>query len=89
MVGFYDLGSAWTGNTPFATENSLNTIVINQENSPFQALIKNFNNPWLYSYGMGIRTVLLGYYMKFDLGWPVENYEVGSPKFYATLGYDF
>ena len=89
LIGFYDLGSAWTGNTPFATENSLNTIIINEENSPFQARIKNFNNPWLYSYGMGVRTVLLGYYMKFDLGWPVENYEIGSPKFYVTLGYDF
>ena len=43
---------------------------------PFNIKIKNYLNPWLYSYGVGMRTVMLGYYMKFDLAWPVENYEV-------------
>jgi len=89
LTGFFDFGSAWTGSTPFATENSLNTIIVGEQGSPFQARIKNFDNPWLYSYGIGVRTVLLGYYMKFDTAWPIENYRTGSPKFYVTLGYDF
>jgi hypothetical protein len=32
---------------------------------------------------------MLGYYMKFDLAWPVENYQVSKPRFYVTLGFDF
>ncbi len=89
FVGFYDIGSAWTGKSPFATENSVNTQFINSEGSPFQARIQNFNNPWLSSYGFGLRTVLLGYYMKFDLAYPIEDYTIGKPRFLVSLGYDF
>lgn len=89
FVGFYDIGSAWTGKSPFATENSVNTQFINNEGSPFQARIQNFNNPWLSSYGFGLRTVLLGYYMKFDLAYPIEDYTIGKPRFLVSLGYDF
>ncbi len=87
LIGFYDLGSAWTGSSPLADENSLNTEQIEAGN--FKARINNFGSAWLASYGAGIRTVLLGYYLKFDVAWPIEDYEVGSPKFYLTLGYDF
>ena len=89
FVGFYDIGSAWTGKSPFATENSVNTQIIKNEGSPFQAKIQNFKNPWLSSYGFGLRTVLLGYYMKFDLAYPIEDYKVGKPRFIVSLGYDF
>ncbi|MCZ6898848.1 MAG: translocation protein TolB [Bacteroidetes bacterium] len=89
LIGFYDIGSAWTGSAPFANENNLNTTVLKDENSPFQAKIKNFNNPWLSSYGTGVRTVLLGYFLKFDVAWPLEDFETKNPEFYVTLGYDF
>jgi len=89
FVGYYDIGSAWTGKSPFATENSVNTELIKSEGSPFQARIQNFKNPWLSSYGLGLRTVLLGYYIKFDLAYPIEDYEVGKPRFFVSLGYDF
>lgn len=89
FVGFYDIGSSWTGNSPFSEENSLNTEVI-EDGGPFRAEIKNFRNPWLQSYGAGIRTVLLGYYLKFDVAYPIEDNIVGErPKLYLTLGYDF
>lgn len=87
FIGFYDLGSSWTGNSPLSTENSVNTEVITQ--GVWQAEFKNFRNPWLQSYGFGMRTVLLGYYMKFDLAWPIEDYDVGSPRLHVTLGLDF
>jgi Tol biopolymer transport system component len=89
FVGFYDIGSSWTGNSPFSNENSVNTQIIKNEGSPFQAKIQNFKNPWLSSYGFGLRTVLLGYYMKFDLAYPIEDYKVGKPRFLVSLGYDF
>ncbi len=89
FIGFFDVGSAWDGSEIYPTENSLNREVIQVDGSPFEAVIKNFGTPWLASYGAGIRTVLLGYYIKFDTAWPIENYEVSNPKFYLTLGYDF
>lgn len=87
LIAFYDIGTSWSGPLPF---NSGTSVRIDRINSgPFQIDIKNFQNPWLYSYGAGMRTVMFGYYVKFDLAWPVQNFEVGKPQFLFTLGFDF
>ncbi len=88
-VGFYDIGSAWSGKPPFFRNNSINTEEINNPESPFRAVIQNYKNPWLSSAGFGIRTVLLGYYFKFDVAYPIVDYNVRDPRFFLTFGYDF
>jgi hypothetical protein len=87
FIGFYDIGTSWSGNPPFSSETSVSYNAI--KNGPFTAQIKNYLNPWLYSYGLGVRTVVFSYYVKFDLAWPVENYNVGKPRGFLTLGFDF
>jgi Tol biopolymer transport system component len=87
FIGFYDIGSSWTGGSPFSVDNRISSEIIKQ--GAFQAEIKDFINPWLYSYGIGMRTMLLGYYMRFDLAWPVENYTVKEPRLFVSLGFDF
>jgi Tol biopolymer transport system component len=87
FTAFYDIGTSWSGKPPFTSENSVSYNVI--KNGPFEAQIKNYLNPWLYSYGLGVRTVVFSYYLKFDLAWPVENYRVGKPRGFLTLGFDF
>ncbi len=89
LIGFYDIGSAWTGPSPWATENSVNTEILAPEGSPFKARIQNFKNPWLSSYGIGVRSMLLGYYVKFDVAFPIEDMVQKDAKFLFTLGYDF
>lgn len=89
LVGFYDIGSAWNDSAPWVRVNDQNTEVINTEGSPFVVVLNNFNNPWLQSYGAGLRTVLLNYYVKFDVARPIRNYETEDLKFYFTLGYNF
>ncbi len=89
FVGFTDVGTAWTGRGPFSRQNSLNTVPIGGGTNPFKAMVTNFKNPFLAGYGLGARTLLLGYYVKFDVAWGVEDYVVTSPKYYLTLGYDF
>jgi outer membrane protein assembly factor BamA len=91
FTAFYDIGSSWTGTPPFNSKNSVRTRVVpeNDSGSPFRVELNEYLNPWLYSYGLGFRTMMLGYYMKFDLAWPVENYEVKDPRLHVTLGFDF
>ncbi|WP_276373221.1 translocation protein TolB [Chryseolinea sp. H1M3-3] len=90
FIAFYDIGTSWSGKPPFSSENSVSYEEINTgPNKHFNIKIKNYLNPWLYSYGLGMRTVMLGYYMKFDVAWPVENYEVAKPRLHVTLGFDF
>jgi hypothetical protein len=87
FIAFYDMGTSWSGEPPFNSQNSVSYKVI--KGGPFEAQLKNYLNPWLYSYGVGMRSVMLGYYLKFDVAWPVENYKVGDARLFVTLGFDF
>jgi hypothetical protein len=91
LTGFYDIGSSWTGDIPFSNQNNGRTRLVpeRQGESPFQVEIREYLNPWLYSYGAGFRSMIFGYYIKFDLAWPVQNYTVLEPRTYVTLGFDF
>lgn len=89
LISFFDIGSSWTGPSPFATINSVNTETLRPVGNPFSAVIQNFKYPWLYSYGFGLRTMLLGYYIKMDVAYPVEDLNRQNARFFFTLGYDF
>lgn len=89
LVGFYDIGSAWDDLSPFKDQNNLNIEVIEQEGSPFSAVINNFNNPWLQSTGVGVRTMLFGFFSRLDFSWPIRNFEIQSPRLQVSFGYDF
>ena len=88
-IGFYDLGAAWTGTAPFRRSSSVSSYDVNYPPGLFSATINNFRNVWLASFGFGFRTVILGYYVRFDWAKPIEDFEIGKTKFYFTLGYDF
>lgn len=87
VVTFADAGSAYVGNNPFSTDNSQNTQDIT--GYPFKATVRNYRSPFLYGYGMGVRTLFLGYYVKFDLGFGVKEGIKQKPQGYITFGYDF
>lgn len=87
VAAFTDVGTAWTGPSPFNRDNSLNTDII--RSGPFRAEVQNFKNPFLVGYGFGARSFLLGHYTKFDVAWGMEDRNVSKPMFYLTLGYDF
>lgn len=87
FVGFYDIGTSWSGQSPFSEGGSANYDQI--KSGKFEVNLKNYLNPWLYSYGVGMRSTMLGYYVKVDVAWPVKNYEVGNASWFVTLGFDF
>ena len=89
LVAFSDIGTAWTGSGPFSQQNSLNTEVVGGGSIPFRATVTNFKNPFLIGYGAGARTMLFGYFVKFDYAWGIEDKFVSKPIAYLTLGYDF
>ncbi|MFM7193761.1 MAG: hypothetical protein ACKOYP_03135, partial [Bacteroidota bacterium] len=91
LTAFYDIGSSWTGEIPFNVTNSVRSRIVptTTTGSPFVVKINEYLNPWLYSYGFGFRSMMLGYYLKFDLAWPVENFVVKDPRLHVTLGFDF
>jgi len=89
LIGFFDAGTAYAGTNPFNRNNNYNTQVIGGGGNPFEATVINYRNPFLYGYGFGIRTTLLGVYGKLDVAWNEEDYQKGGPFFHLTMGYDF
>jgi hypothetical protein len=89
MVGFFDMGSAWTGSNPFSRSNGFNTNTYGGNTNPFQATVTDFRNPFLFGYGLGARANIVGYFIKLDYAYGIENDEIISPLTYLTLGHDF
>lgn len=88
LVGFFDAGLAWHGNSPFSSDNPINTLTI--ENPPvITVTVQFFRDPLVYSYGLGLRTSLFGYYLRLDYGWGVETQVVQPGKLHVSLGFDF
>ncbi|WP_338764794.1 hypothetical protein WAF17_00320 [Bernardetia sp. ABR2-2B] len=90
FIAFNDIGSAWTGISPFNRENALNTVEIGgQAGTPFYAKVSNFKDPFLWGYGIGVRSKIFNYFTRFDTAWGVEDDVTGRAKFYLSIGYDF
>jgi len=89
FIGFFDAGTAYSGTNPFGEDNSNNTTRFGGGVNPFSGYVTNFSNPILMGYGAGVRTTLLGFYVKYDIAWAQENYTTTGPKHYFTLGHDF
>jgi len=87
VIGFFDFGSAWSGPTPWSKRNHLNRKII--ENGPFYIVIDQGNHPFVAGYGVGVRSRLLGYFVRLDYAWGVENYEIQPGICYLSLSLDF
>ena len=88
LVAFADVGSAWYGASPNSDENPINTIEF--ENPPtVKVRVKYFRDPFIYGYGVGMRTLLFGYFIKADYAWGVDTRTVLKPKLHLSLGVDF
>ncbi len=87
VVGFADIGTAWTGLHPFNDENAWNTEVI--VNGPMTITLDANRDPIVAGYGVGARAQLLGYFIRLDWAWGVENMKVQPRMFYLSLSLDF
>ncbi len=93
LVAFLDVGTAWQGSSPFSIDNPLNTTLINNNApgvvSPVKVTVNYYRRPILFGYGFGVRTVLLGHYIRLDYAWGVETGQVQNPILYLSIGADF
>ena len=87
IVGFGDIGTAWNGASPYDSTNALNRKFYSL--SPFNITIISQNDPIVGGFGFGLRTRLLGYFLRTDWAWGVQNRELQPRKFYFSLGVDF
>ena len=86
---FGDLGTAWTGLTPYSPDNCLYTRYI--YSGPITVMVKRQTDPFVGGFGVGFRCSLLGYFLRLDYAWGVEDFKISNKKgmFLFSIGTDF
>ena len=97
IVGFADFGAAWTGISPFNDDNRYTVVTVDQggitppeeATGPVIATVKYYRNPVVMGYGYGLRSKILGYFVKFDVAWGIDTGSRTQRCIYLSLGNDF
>jgi len=92
LVQFTDFGTAWNGgyNKLSRPTISYNTPINPSTPGDVTVRVKAGGvGPFAGGYGFGARSTLLGYFLKFDAGWPMSGFFKGKPVLYFAMGLDF
>jgi WD40-like Beta Propeller Repeat len=87
VVAFGDIGSAFEGLNPFSEENSTFEEYIYQY--PITVKVIKQKSAFVGGYGFGVRTKILGYFLRADWAWGYEDNEILPAMFYLSLNMDF
>jgi hypothetical protein len=87
IVTFGDVGLAWAGEDPYSENNSFYIRYI--QDGSLWIKIREQKEPLIGGFGFGARTRVLGYFLRGDLAWGVEDRKVHEPIFYLSLSLDF
>ena len=87
LVGFGDIGSAWLGLNPFSEENIMVPTYYQQK--PITVVIRTPRNPIVGGIGLGLRTTVLGYFLRFDVAWGIEELKINDPRYVLSFSLDF
>jgi hypothetical protein len=85
LVQFIDFGAAWNG---AYTKIKRPDVVYGQPPVTIRKKAGGLG-PFAGGYGFGVRSMLLGYFLKFDAGWPMSGFFKGRPVYYLSMGIDF
>ncbi len=91
VVPFFDFGTAWEGASPFRQETPFiqNTIDTGGDTGGVLVTVNYFRNPFIGGYGVGFRSKLFGYFLKYDFAWGIDNGKNTDNIQYLSFGLDF
>ena len=87
VVGFGDIGTAWSGTSPWSGENGYDTERLS--NGPVSVTLDSNREPIVMGFGTGLRAQLLGYFIRADWAWGIENHYLLPKIFYLSFSLDF
>jgi Tol biopolymer transport system component len=94
LVAFGDIGTAWSGLSPYAP------FTYYVDGGPYHISVEVQKEPLVGGFGFGARAYLLGYFIRGDVAWGVEDGRLmerinkkgkltKAPVFYFSLNLDF
>lgn len=87
VIQFVDLGSAWNG-----AYSKLSRPVVPYPPDPSDLTVylkAGGIGPFVGGYGFGVRSTLLGYFLRLDAGWEMRGVFRGKPLMHFAMGVDF
>jgi Tol biopolymer transport system component len=87
VVGFGDIGTAWSGKSPWAGNNGYDTEKIT--NGPVSVTLDSNREPIVAGFGAGARAQIFGYFVRADWAWGIENHYILPRIFYLSFSLDF
>jgi len=87
IVGFGDIGTAWTGKSPWNSENAYDTEIL--KNGPVTVTLDSNRKPFIAGFGAGVRAQLAGYFIRADWAWGIEDHYILPRVFYLSFSLDF
>ena len=87
IVGFGDIGTAWSGTSPWSGQNGYDTQVI--KNGPVTVTLDSNTEPIVAGTGAGLRAQIMGYFVRADWAWGIENHYILPRIFYLSFSLDF
>jgi WD40 repeat protein len=96
IIGFGDVGMAWNGTNPLSEKNTQNVKEYVQNDEELQrggtgiiVTVIDHKNPLVGGAGFGFRSRLLGYFVRLDFGWGIDNWVVQKRIVGLSLTTDF
>ncbi len=87
VVGFGDIGTAWTGSSPWSGDNAYDTEIY--KNGPVTVTLDSNRKPIVAGFGAGLRAQLMGYFIRADWAWGIEDGYILPRIFYLSFSLDF
>ncbi len=87
FVGFVDIGLSWNGFIPDASD--IVKYQYTAENPSVKLEITYNRDPIIAGTGIGLRSSIFGYFIRFDYAWPIAEFTFGRPIPHISLGLDF
>jgi hypothetical protein len=87
IVGFGDIGTAWSGASPWSGENGYDTQKLT--NGPVSVTLDSNRDPIVEGFGAGLRAQIFGYFVRADWAWGIENHYILPRIFYLSFSLDF
>ena len=90
LVAFGDVGTAWAGLHPYMESNALFTRTITPgKGDSYTITVHQKTEPLISGFGFGARFILLGYFVRMDYAWGIENFTINKGLFYLSFNLDF
>ncbi len=87
FIPFFDVGAVWSEGNPLNQKKPTDTRVITSGN--ITVVLQTLKSPFLMGFGSGMRMNVMGYSLRGDLAWGIDDQALTKPMILLTMGRPF